>query len=69
MLYTLAQAKDPQSLVDLVNGLIQKGYEPHGSLCVLGQVSPLSDNFDNCMYVQAMVKKLKDNHEMEETKA
>jgi hypothetical protein len=66
MLYTLAQAKDPQALVDLVNGLIQKGYEPHGSLCVLGQVSPI---YDDCMYVQAMVKKLKDNNETEETQA
>lgn len=66
MLYTLAQAKDPQSLVDLVNGLIQKGYEPHGSLCVLGEVSPF---LDNCMYVQAMVKNLKDKHETEEALA
>jgi hypothetical protein len=53
MLYTVAQANDPQSLVNLVNGLIQKGYEPHGSLCVLGQVGPL---LEHCLYIQAMVK-------------
>ena len=58
MFYTLAQAKDPQSLVDLVNGLVEKGYEPHGSLCVIGDVSQLLDNF---LYVQAMVKRLKEN--------
>jgi hypothetical protein len=53
MLYTLAQAKDPQTLVNLVNGLIQKGYEPHGSLCVIGQPGFVEDI---CLYVQAMVK-------------
>jgi hypothetical protein len=58
MFYTLAQAKDPQSIVDLVNGLIQKGYEPHGSLCVFGEISPLNDY---CLYTQAMVKRRKEN--------
>jgi hypothetical protein len=66
MLYTLAQAKDPQSLVDLVNGLIQKGYEPHGSLCVVGEVSPL---LDNCLYVQAMVKRLIENKGADENQS
>ncbi|HYG11112.1 MAG TPA: hypothetical protein VD835_14285 [Pyrinomonadaceae bacterium] len=63
MLYTLAQAKDPQSLVDLVNGLIKKGYKPHGSLCVIGEVSPY---LDNCMYVQAMVKRFEENKDANE---
>lgn len=66
MLYTLAQAKDPQSLVDLVNGLIRKGYEPHGSLCVVGEVSPLLDNY---LYVQAMVKRPKENQDADETQS
>ena len=66
MLYTLAQAKDPQSLVDLVNGLIEKGYEPHGSLCVVGEVSPF---VDNCLYAQAMVKRLKENKDADETQS
>ncbi len=53
MLYTLAQATDPQELVNLVNELIRKGYAPHGSLCVLGEVNVLTNI---CLYVQAMVK-------------
>lgn len=53
MFYTLAQATEPQALVDLVNGLIAKGYEPHGSLCV----TVYYEYGAQYQYVQAMVKK------------
>lgn len=66
MLYTLAKAKDPQSLVDLVNGLIQKGYEPHGSLCVVGETGTF---LDNCLYIQAMVKPSKEDDEVDKTQS
>ena len=53
ILYTLAQAPEPQASVDLINGLISKGYEPHGSLCVIIHY----EYGPQYQYVQAMVKK------------
>ena len=64
MFYTLAQATEPQALVDLVNGLIAKGYEPHGSLCVTVYYQHASAHYQ---YVQAMVKKSKAESEETET--
>ena len=54
ILYTLAQATEPQVLVDLVNALTAKGYEPHGSLCVTVYYAFAAPHYQ---YVQAMVKK------------
>ena len=56
MIYTAAQAYDLQELVNLVNGLIEQGYEPHGSLSV-HVMRPHAFTNPDCLYTQAMVKR------------